>query len=418
MNCSRGPTLSRWACFIAAVLLVLAGCGGGGGGGGSSTPSSPSPPASAASNVLPIVVDGGPAAYTAGPYVNGAYVSVKICTPGSTTCQTIDHVLLDTGSTGLRIMSSVITSPVLTQQNIGASPLAECVQFADGSYIWGPVKAADVILGGEPAVASLAIQVIGDPGFTSVPKSCSSGGGQAQSSVALFGANGILGLSAFQQDCGLACAQAPVAATYYSCAGTCTSVAVGTSSQVQNPVGRLAGDNNGMLIQLPVIGSAGAATASGSLILGIGTQSNNALVNLQGGAVVALGLDPNYGTLTTAYKTKSYSSSFFDSGSNGIFFPDATIPVCSSGFYCPPSTLSLTATNQGTNGNSSSVNFSVANANTLQANTSLVAFSNLAGSSLGSPSFDWGLPFYYGRNVFTAIEGRGTPGGSGPYVAY
>ena len=32
--------------------------------------------------------------------------------------------------------------------------------------------------------------------------------------------------------------------------------------------------------------------------------------------------------------------------------------------------------------------------------------------------FDWGLPFFYGRTVFTAIEGAATPGGAGPYWAY
>ena len=40
--------------------------------------------------------------------VNILYVNVTICAPGSTTnCQTIDHVQVDTGSQGLRILSSV-----------------------------------------------------------------------------------------------------------------------------------------------------------------------------------------------------------------------------------------------------------------------------------------------------------------------
>jgi hypothetical protein len=33
-------------------------------------------------------------------------------------------------------------------------------------------------------------------------------------------------------------------------------------------------------------------------------------------------------------------------------------------------------------------------------------------------TFDFGLPFFYGRNVFTAIEGKNTAGGLGPYFAY
>jgi len=28
------------------------------------------------------------------------------------------------------------------------------------------------------------------------------------------------------------------------------------------------------------------------------------------------------------------------------------------------------------------------------------------------------LPFFFGRNVFTAIEGRNTPAGPGPYWAF
>ena len=33
-------------------------------------------------------------------------------------------------------------------------------------------------------------------------------------------------------------------------------------------------------------------------------------------------------------------------------------------------------------------------------------------------SFDLGLPFFYGRNVYTAIEGRSAGGATGPYFAF
>ena len=35
-----------------------------------------------------------------------------------------------------------------------------------------------------------------------------------------------------------------------------------------------------------------------------------------------------------------------------------------------------------------------------------------------SSYFDWGLPFFYGRTVFTAIEGKPAEGTTGPYYAY
>jgi hypothetical protein len=33
-------------------------------------------------------------------------------------------------------------------------------------------------------------------------------------------------------------------------------------------------------------------------------------------------------------------------------------------------------------------------------------------------SFDWGLPFFFGRNVYTSIAGKTAPGGATPYWAY
>ncbi|HUW37799.1 MAG TPA: DUF3443 domain-containing protein [Rhodocyclaceae bacterium] len=393
-----------WAvAVLTACALGLAACGSGGSG---SAPAGNSTPA-AAQNVLPIVVDAGPA-----KGVNVPFVAVTICAPGSSNCQTIDHVIVDTGSTGLRIMSSVLNpSLALTQQTTGnGAPLVECTQFADG-YVWGPVKKADLRLGGE-AVNSVALQVIGDPGYGNVPSDCSSAG-PAENSVQAFGGNGILGVGAFQQDCGPVCAQAATPGTYYACAGAaCQAVAVDLAHQVQNPVGLLSSDNNGVVIDLPAVAATGAATVDGSLILGIGTQSDNAL-----GSAQVFALDPSTGTLTTVFNGRRYAGSFIDSGSNALFFPDGGTAVCSSGFYCPASPQQFTATNQGSNGSSGSVDFTVANADSLLA-TGNTAFSNLAGPSSGIAGFDWGLSFHFGRRVYTAIEGRSTPGGSGPYAAY
>jgi hypothetical protein len=232
-------------------------------------------------------------------------------------------------------------------------------------------------------------------------------------------ANGILGVGNFRQDCGPGCVT-PGFQFYFACSSpsTCAETGATLAQQLQNPVWKFSGDNNGIVIQLPQISASGAPSASGSIIFGIGTQSNNAL-----GSAAILTLASN-GTFSTTFNGTTYSSSFMDSGSNGIFFLNTAttgIPNCpggSSGFYCPTATQNLSATNRGANGATSVVNFSVANALTLFSNNggNNFAFNNLAGDNPGS--FDWGLPFFFGRTVFTAIEGQSTPDGTGPYLAY
>jgi hypothetical protein len=392
-------------------LLVLAGCGG----GSSSTPGNGLTATSATSvqNVQPLVVNSGPPGVV---YVNGAFTSVTVCVPGSSSCQTIDNVLVDTGSMGLRIVSSAL-SLALPQQNDGSnSPIVECNQFIDG-FTWGPLRMADVKMAGEQA-KSVPIQVIGDPAFTTIPNACSSTG-PSEDTVQTLGANGILGVGPFRQDCGLACSIGGSVnpGFYYSCpsASSCAQTTVTLAQQAQNPVWMFASDNNGVILELPTVPASGAPSVSGSLVFGIGTQANNGL-----GSAQVLALDAN-GNFTTVFNGQPHSGSFIDSGSNGLFFLDSAttgLPTCSGNnqFYCPASTQNLSATNQGTNGVNSTVSFSVANANTLLGNASDFVFSNLAGPNPGS--FDWGLPFFLGRNVFTAIESQGTPAGTGPYFAY
>jgi hypothetical protein len=185
---------------------------------------------------------------------------------------------------------------------------------------------------------------------------------------------------------------------------------------VQNPVALFPKDNNGVIITLPAVSNA-AAKVSGSLVFGIGTQSNNGL----GSAAV---YTPNQNnSITTIYNNQIMPNSIIDSGSNAYFFSDNAIPQCTQGFvsafYCPPETLILSATNQGANGTSHTIRFSVGNAAMMFSGSTgnYDAFSALAGP-YPADSFDWGLPFFYGRAVYTAIEGKDTSAGPGPYWAY
>jgi hypothetical protein len=395
---------------IAAIVALLGGCGGGGGsgssGGGGNTPPPP------VNNTQPVIVDRGPAGFA-----NLLFTSVTICAPGSTTnCQTIDHIQIDTGSTGLRIISSVLSSTLSLRQQTDASgnAIAECAQFVDG-FSWGPVKIADVRLAGEVA-SSVPIQMIGDPAFQTIPNACANIG-PPENTVATFGANGILGVSIFLQDCGTACVQSTSPGNYYTCsAQVCQPATVTLAQQLQHPVAMFATDNNGVIIAMQTVPAAGAATATGNMIFGIGTQSNNGT-----GSATVIPADPTTGNITTVFNSHNYSTSYIDSGTNGLFFGTGVFPACSppnDDFYCPALTQTLTATMRGTNGASINVNFAVANAQMLILNPGLYAFNDLAGEGSDTTTFAWGMPFFYGRSVFTAIEGLSTPAGTGPFYAF
>ena len=191
-----------------------------------------------AANALQVIIDAGPAGLVSQNIVaaNTLYASVTICTPGSATaCQTIDHVQVDTGSVGLRIINeamSGVAAPTPVADPATGNPLMECLQFADG-YSWGSVASADVTIGGR-AIASMAIHVIGDPAAGTAPASCVSG--PPENTVVQFGANGVLGIGNFLQDCGAACAGSVEPATYYVCpGGACSGTALrGDSSAAKS----------------------------------------------------------------------------------------------------------------------------------------------------------------------------------------
>ena len=395
----------KWAEAAASISLcvLLVGCPGGGGDG------NPAPSGAGAANVIPVSVGTSNVCRN----VNELCGSVTICQPGTSNCQTISDLLVDVGSVGLRVFGSVLTTQLQQEVDAQGHPIGQCGFFADGGATWGPVQVADVGLGGEPAVR-VPIQVI-NPTFAGQTAANNPCGQPVDSdpSVVLF--NGILGIGLFMQDCGPACANNSNNNLYFSCvAPICTSTAVPLAGQLQNPVTLLPVDNNGVVLTLPNVLANGAPSVSGSLILGIGTAGNN----MPPGGISVLTTD-NFGVLNTVYKGQNLQA-IIDSGSNGLFFPDAAIPVCPpppplDAFYCPANTLNLMATISGVNGTQKPVPFQVANAaNFVQPNH---AFNNLGGPF---PMFDWGLPFFFGRTVFVGIEGQPSPLGTGivPYFAF
>jgi hypothetical protein len=358
---------------------------------------------STVNNVLPVTVGCG--------YVNEPCVSVTICAPGTSDCQTIPNVLLDTGSYGLRLFASVVTIglPQVTDPANPSQAVAECVSYADGSGQWGPVAAADIVLSGEKA-SNVPIQIV-DSTYATPPSNCT----DLDVSPATEGFNGILGVGLFVQDCGPGCESDSNNNIYFSCAGSsCESVVMALNHQVTNPISAFPIDNNGVLLQLPAISTSGALTLSGSLIMGIGTQSDN---TPSGTTTFAANSSGNFGT---TFNGASYNA-FIDSGSNGLYFPDASITPCPSGytgFYCPASPISFSASQIGSNGqNSRLIGFSIANGEgELEQSNPNMVFNNLGGAM--ASDFDWGLPFFFGRNVYVGISGRMSTIGMGPFWAY
>jgi len=365
-----------------------------------------------ANNVLPISVNGS----ACNNYLNEPCVSVTVCTPGTSTCQTIGGILLDTASYGLRIFKQLLTVP-LTQVPSGSGSLAECVEYGAFLSDWGPVQLADVILGSEPAV-QVPIQVI-DYTFPSVSVSHSLCPNLAEE-PSDSGVNGILGVGPFIQDCGIGCTTSGVGADngqYYVCTGTvCTGAPAPLSVQVSNPVASLPTDNNGLIVELPAVLSGGEPSVSGILVLGIGTMFNNSPP-----AVPSTYSLDEFGNFITTFNNVSYNDSFIDTGSDGLFFPSAgltgILPDCKDApdWFCPSSIQSLSATIEGASGPpANTVSFAMGNADTFS-NTANNVFADIGGDN---STFDWGLPFYFGSNIYIGFEGMSSSLGTGPYFAY
>jgi uncharacterized protein DUF3443 len=387
--------------LVGMAFVVLLGCGNSG-NSGPSGPSEPSGP-----NVLAITVN--PAAAALCTFANALCTHVTICTPGTSNCQTIADILVDTGSSGLRIFASTLTV------TLPSSTMGECIYFGSGTE-WGRVQSADVVLSGEPAVF-VPIHVI-EPTFAGQytsggqPASNVCGVAVVDSSPSQVGFNGILGVGLFPHDGGF----------YYNCAALpCAAASVAPSQQVQNPVGLLPVDNNGVIVSLPSVPASGSPAVTGSLIFGIGTASNN-----HPSGVTVLPTNPSGQIVTRFHPSPGVSTQnvgIIDSGSSVLFFSDASlsIPLCPGGLsflYCPAAPLNFSAVNTELSGVPSSlVSFQIVDPGPLLQSGN-AAINNIGGPAFSPGVLDWGLPFFFGRTVYVGLSGRTSVLGIGPFWAY
>ncbi|MHB1756179.1 MAG: DUF3443 family protein [Leptospirillum sp.] len=429
--------------ILGCFFLSFSGCGSGGGSSPSAgepalgplstfCETTPKGSGTSTNNTLPLYLGtaGDNSPTICGSAINNPCTDVTICDPSGGNCQTVNNVLVDTGSSGLRVFRSVLNNTTSLDQvaSPGGDPVGECEAFGNGSYgDWGPLVYAQVRLSGEPPV-TLPIQLI-DPTYAGQytsngnPASSNAACGQTftpDTSPSNASFNGILGVGLFVHSCGTLCANSNGYGVFFSCSGSsCTSTTLEPCEQDQNPVPLLPQDNQGVLLSFPSINTP-ETSGTGYLILGIGSQSDN---NPQG--VTAYEADSS-GNFQTTFGGTTYSSSngfaFIDSGSDGYFFPDSTIHNSGSPdyYYNPSSPATPYATifsASGTNSNSTSFNFTI-QAPPAQGSGFLDGvIPNLGFDQPGG--FDWGLPFFFFKqNVYVGINGQPSTLGTGPFWAF
>jgi hypothetical protein len=400
LNCSSGGGSNSWDIPNAPL---------------SNRESYPLPITGSESYVMPVSVGGANASLT-----NSPVVTVTVCDTTLTYCDTIDNVLVDTGSFGFRVFQSLLTNtsghltPVSPHDKAGS--LAECFAYAGGTSDWGPVYTARLKLGGETTNA-VSIQLI-NASYSGIPDSCEG----PDESPSTAGFNGILGVGGFVADCtGQFCdpTGSDNNGIYFSCTGsTCTGAEVATASQVSNPVAFLPTDNNGVALQLPAIDQNGAVSVSGYLVMGIATETDNTPTPSQ---VVVYPVDPQYYKFNTQFSGASMSA-FIDSGSSIFFFPTNNyVGACGTddtnyGLFCPNTIVTLSAEMIGTNNTpSETIQFNVLNPDyAFSSDNPNYVFNDIAGVSnqnlidSDSSDFDWGLPFFFGRTIYVGFDFKGS----------
>jgi hypothetical protein len=282
---------------------------------------------------------------------------------------------------------------------------------------------ADITLGSKTA-SNVPMVVLDSSFFSTQSSKCTA---EPDSSPADAGFNGIIGVGAYAQDCGTSgvnpCSVTAIPKTYYACSGSnCTETAVNVSDQLVNPVAMMpAGYNNGVVIKLPDVPSAGAGAVYGYMVLGIGTSGDT---NNEATGVTVFPVSNTY--FTTILGGQTYTEAFIDSGSNFYYFdPPSSLasyfPTCgSSSWFCPLDTLELNPTLKS-GGTTKSAKIYIGNTDDLIMTGGMV-YKNIGGEVGDADKFDLGLPFFLGRTVFVGIKDTSATvnGGAvnGPFWAF
>jgi len=335
---------------------------------------------------------------------NRMVVSITVCEPGTDRCATIDDVMVDTGSTGLRLEASAVPAwlrlpPLLGP---GSRPLAECLRFVHDAA-WGPLVRADVRLGGLTA-RQLHVQVIDDADGAQ-PATC------ARSDVRPT-SNGTLGIGQHLFDCPGACRQSAEAPGTFVKDGLTWVPLVGNIDQayrLPNSISLLPVHDNGIVIDLPSPTGGGSEIVAGTLTIGVGTAGNN---QLETSGIVRLDAA---GRFTTVFDGKTFPASSIDSGTETYVFDDALLPRCQglAWAYCVTPARHFNAEMLGQDGTRTTVGLEIGDYQARRNGHAGASDDVAEAAESQSNAFVWGAPFFLGRRVFLVMEGKSVPGASG-----
>lgn len=396
--------------LICLPLFVLCSCSV----GGESSSSKVVP-----DNVVPLVVDRG---YN-GLASNTSFITLTVCIPNTNDCQVLDHVFVDTGSTGLRINQSALNIN-LRSINFYESTIYQCMKFGEG-YTFGPAATADVRIGGETA-KNIPVQVFNDVDHSNVPTDCSNGLPFAD--LNNFGAKAIVGVNPYSNPnnnyTGV-----------YTCRESqpCAKVENPREIPVQlnlNPVVAFSKDNNGLIINLPPVNFAESSALVGYMVFGLDTQNNN---QVNSSPVKVLGSsNPDFQVGYFHANSNSLNSSYaiFDSGYQTYYFYDANMAQCTlpnpdgHSYYCPNSFPQYWSSRISSYNSADIVgeisaliiNYEV----TLGLHDTVVPGLGEVASQVDNLTI-YGLPFFFGKRVYIGLMGESgnqTPLGIGPAWGY
>ena len=367
--------------------------------------------AQAEGNIVPVKVH----LLASGEGNNHLFVDVTVCN-AEKQCQTVPDVLVDTGSSGLRLFRPALQGLDLRAVTVRDDrPVGVGEHFGAGD-LWGKLHWARVRIGGLETSQEITIEVHDAP---SPGESVPAGYGDRDMRVCPAMGNGILGIAAERYSPGRYFAAAggtgPLAQSDWN------PVKLDKSRRLSNPIIHFPDPyNNGSVISLPEVdASNGQKTVQGWLGFGIGEPT--AMLYPQGSRVITHELDQ-----ASRFPVKLGERSFdvlLDSGGSGVILDLDHLGIahdkCFPGLYSPAALMPLhfTVTSAGHE-------IKLARALPIGPGAKMLKAIEMGYAVLPTlaPRPDevrakegelgpgtLGLPFFYGRTVATGLQGSVNP---------